>query len=284
MDNPQTQLTTPERRELTPDQKFGSLIESLAQKELSRIASTPEGKAAVARVAIAFRAASKSAKDPGALYKCDASSVAACVVSSALYNIMPGGAYPGVYLVPKGGVLGWWLNHRGIIELARRSGYRVVAKPHFTFDEFSISYGLKPDLTHKPGKGDKTWNNLAGVYVIVYDAASGAVLDYLDVDKDDIEARRKKSQTSTVWNEWPIEMAIKTAVKYAAARGSISLDEAGRRAAEEDEDHRHVIETTAVQVAAPKQITGGAAVDDLLGGTMSDAEREKILAEEAASK
>lgn len=241
------EITT--RPNLTPEQQYGRVVETLATRELERISTTPEGKAATARVALAFRAAARAAQNPSALYNCDPSSVAACIVNSALYNIMPGGAMPGVYLVPKGGQLGWWLNHRGIIELARRSGYRIVAKAHFSFDSFEIEYGLNPKLSHKPGDGEATWANLIGVYVIVFDSATGQALDYLDLPKRDIEARRKKAGQQGVWNEWPVEMAIKTAVKYAAARGIISLDEIGRQAMEAD--HDNVIEARAVEVAAP---------------------------------
>lgn len=261
--------TAVQRREATPEQKYGAMIESLASRELERIATTPEGRAATARVALAFRAAARSAQNPAALYNCDPASVAACVVNSALYNIMPGGAMPGVYLVPKGNTLGWWLNHRGIIELARRSGYRVVAKAHFTFDEFEIEYGLNPKLSHRPGEGDATWQNLVGVYVIVYDAATGQPLDYLDMPKRDIEARRKKAGQQGVWNEWPIEMSLKSAIKYAAARGVISLDEIGRQALEAD--HDNVIDITPVPAvpvqSSPRAIAQRDRFDEAVGVT-----------------
>lgn len=257
--NGNTQIAKPP----TDEQKFGNLIEGLAKRELERIAATPQGKAAVARVALAFRAAAKSAADPSALYRCDAASVAACVVYSALYDIMPGGQFAGVYLVPKGGVLGWWLNHRGIIELARRSGFRVVAKPHFTFDRFRISYGLTPTLEHEPGKGDKSWDNLAGVYVIVFDAATGQALDYIDLDRDDIEARRRAAQTQGVWNKWPIEQAIKTAIKYAAARGIISFSAADRDVLDQDAEARDFIDTTAAPVTERKALPAPSSTEAL---------------------
>ena len=267
----------------TPEQKFGRLVESLAVQELARIATTPAGKAATSRVALAFRAAVKSAQNPGAYYSADPASLASCVVFSALYNLMPGGQFAPVYLVPKGNAIQWWMNHRGIIELARRSGYRIVAKPHFDFDEFAIEYGLNPTLRHVPGKGEGSWDHLVGVYVIVYDVKSGTVLDYLDMPRSDIQARRKVGNNG-VWTAWPIEMAIKTAVKYAAARGTISLDESGRHAVEDDAETAAMIETVTVDVAPTRQITSGLDAVESIVGEPSDAEKARILDAEAEGK
>jgi hypothetical protein len=77
--------------------------------------------------------------------------------------------------------------------------------------------------------------------------------DALFVNRAEIEKRRMKSQMrdSGPWAEWYVEMAIKTALKYAAGRGVIAFDDSGLQALGNDSD----VHIEAVQV----QPTGGRA-------------------------
>lgn len=248
-----------ERRQPTPEQQFGGMVEAIANKEVGRLFAGPDGQAAVAAVALAFRAAVQQAEKPDALMRCSPVSIASCMINSARTRLLPGGPNPPVYLVPKGGVLGWWLNHRGIVELAERAGTSLECKPVFSFDTFDYSYGLNPNLVHRPGKGTKGWDTLTHVYVIIRDG-NRRYRDMLVMDRDEIEKRRKCAQFDSVWQKWPIEQAMKTAMKYSAARGMYVMGEDLRAAMEADEDSRQIIDAETRPVAAPaRQIAASAA-------------------------
>lgn len=221
-----------ERPNLTPAQRFRGLVEGVAKRDLERLTNSETFREAALRVPLALTAAANSAKDPRALFamaETNPASVGACVALSALTGIMPGGAYPGCYLVPMDGALQWWLNHRGIIVLARRAGLNVEAIPHYAGDTWEYERGLEPKMRHVPGTGPKTTETLVGVGVIVRNLANRSLIDLIDVGADIIRQRRAKSRGS-VWQQWPEEMAIKTAIKYAAARGIVTLDDIGAAA------------------------------------------------------
>lgn len=236
------------RQPSTPAQKYGALIENIANKELTRLFTGPDGAAAAAGVALAFRSAVAQSEQPDALLNCSPTSIAMCVANSARYRILPGGSNPGVYLVPKAGQLGWWLTHRGMCALVERTGKHLDVKPVYAFDTFEIEYGLNPRLVHVPKKGAKTWENLAGVYVIVRDIQTNRAIDMLYMDREEIQERRNKAGTQKVWSVWPIPQAMKTAIKYAIARGMVVLDEETRGVLSADAEASDVIDTTATVV------------------------------------
>ncbi len=241
-------IATRPAQPMTPAQKYGALIENIANKELTRIFTGPDGAKAAAGVALAFRSAVAQSEQPDALLNCSPTSIAMCVANSARYRILPGGSNPGVYLVPKGGQLGWWLTHRGMCALVERTGKHLDVKPVFTFDKFEIEYGLNPRLVHVPGKGAKGWDTLAGVYVIVRDIQTNRAIDMLYMERDEIAERRRAAGTQKVWNNWPIPQAMKTAIKYAIARGMVVLDEESRGVLSADAEAADVIDTTATVV------------------------------------
>lgn len=240
---------TEQRKPRTPMQQYGDTIEALAKVEVARILTGPDGAAAAAGVALAFRSAVAQAENPDALLNCSQASIAMCVMNSARYRLLPGGTNPTVYLVPKAGQLGFWVNHRGMLELAKRSGYYIECKPHFTFDKFTIRYGLNPDLTHEPGDGEQSWDALKGVYAIVYSLNSrggrGDFVDMVDMPKSEIIKRRNMAGTQKVWNTWAIPQSIKTCIKYVVARGMVILNDESRAAMDADDETRDVIDAKA---------------------------------------
>lgn len=257
----------PAQRERTPEQLFIDRVEHIAAKELTRLFDTKEGKQAVAAVALAFRAAVQQAEKPEYLLACSMDSIRNCMVNCARYQMMPSGAYPSVYLVPKAGQLGLWMNHRGLCDLAERSGYHVECRAHFTFDKFNIQFGLNPDLTHVPGVGEQTYENLVGVYVIVWKYVDGrkTFVDMLDMPKSEIQKRRNCAQTPKVWNAWPIPQAMKTAIKFAFARGMVVLNSEAREALSIDEESHDYVDGKAESLGTTPRPTAKAQLDKALG-------------------
>lgn len=256
-------------------QKFGNTVNAMAERELIALFGSDSGKQAASRVAMAFRSAAATAKKPADFYGCSMESVANAMATSAFTQIMPGGPYPGVFLVPKAGTLGWWITHRGIKTLARRAGQSVETIPYFEGDTLTINRGRDYGFDITEGDADRDdYSALHGVVVMVRDIASGNVLSIRKVTFGQIEKRRKKAMTQDIWKAWGVEMAEKTAIKYAAARGDIFFDDVGNmalsREAEILEGHAEVVPTPAKKGA--KQL-GTGALDDALAPAASTPEQ-----------
>lgn len=221
---------------LTRRQQFGATVNALAVKELSNLFASDVGKQAASRVGLAFRAAASAAKDPDAFYSCSPESVATAMATSAFTQIMPGGPFTGCYLIPKkvNGVqtLNWWINHRGIKVLARRAGQGIEAIPYFPGDEVVIIRGKdwRVEVIEGPCQERDSIEALEGFVYYVTDLATGSLLAARKVSKDIIRKRRDKGQDGNVWREWPMEMAEKTVIKYAAGRGDVFFDDIGSMA------------------------------------------------------
>lgn len=236
----------------TQEQDFNALVRGIAENRLSHLANTPAGRIAISRVAQAFIAAAKMAPDPSALYNCSAASIGACMILSAEHGLFPGGPSAPVYLVPKGGQLLWWIDHRGILELAKRAGLRVWADVVYAQDEFAYESGIRMDLVHRPKPGPRTWETIVAAYVTVCedDRLIGIHVLY----RDEIE-KRHKARSLAIGKSWtsdPAAMCLKSVVKAAVARGVILLDSAGQSAMAADAEFTEIpTDTTVEQVPAP---------------------------------
>lgn len=202
---------------------FRGDVEKFAATYLARLLGSEAGQRAGARVGLAFTAAVRAAKNPDALMSCSRESVATAVAMSALTNLMPGGPAPAIWLVPKGKELQWWLSHRGVTTLCLRAGYQVLAVAVHVADSVRIEFGEV--VEHTPcDESAATLKDLAGVYLTVRRLESGIVLCRPWVSIRDIEKRQAKALTRDIWNAWPVEMAQKTAIKWAISRGLLPIE------------------------------------------------------------
>ena len=270
--------------------RYAATVSALAEKELIALFGSDVGRQAAQRVAVAFRAAASTAKNPDDFYSCSPESVAACMATSAFTGIMPGGPFPGCYLIPKrvNGVqqLNWWINHRGIKVLARRAGQGIEAMPYFEGDEVVIVRGKDWRVDVLEGDADRSDpRNLAGVVYYVTDLTTGALLAARKVSRRQIDARKAKGQGGAVWGDWYAEMAEKTAIKFAAGRGDVFFDDVGNMALARDADNEPEAETTTVRPAtrdpldALRGATQQALPDHGDRGTVIDAEPERVTSD-----
>lgn len=250
----------PPAKPLSAAAQFLKTTESFAQRTLTSMLGEEEGKKRAAQFAATFSAASAANPD---IQACSAQSVAAAMVSSIITGILPGGPAPGCYLIPKSGALQWWLNHRGMIALAKRAGQRIQVRPIFpgdVFDAYDDENGVHFKYENKHPPESEEYKFLIEVVVIVRDE-SGALLDLHRCSKGYIEDCRKVKGVGPVWNTWPLEMAYKTAIKSAVARGVITLtaDSATRQVLDEEAkaERVEVTQPEAPAVPVPKQIGKG---------------------------
>ncbi len=180
-----------------PATAFREGIQADAQRYLVDMLGTAAGRAAGARVAMAFSAAARTAKDPDALYGCSRPSIIACIAMSAITGLMPGGPNPTVYLVPKNGELQWWMTHRGIAALMLRAGWQVIAVPVHKDDEITVSFGEVTAHEPDPDKWADSLDDLRGCYVTIRRLSDGVSLGRPWLPIKAIKKRATKAQTRT---------------------------------------------------------------------------------------
>ena len=276
-----TNLPAPAPRQaLTTRQQFGRTVEALAARELTNLFASDVGKQAATRVAMAFRTAATAAKNPDDFFTCSPESVAAAMATSAFSSIMPGGPYPGCYLIPKkvngSQQLLWWINHRGIKTLARRAGQVIECLPYFDGDEVVISrgQGWRVEVIEGPETQRDNLDLLAGFVYFVTDLQTGGLLAARKVTRSLILKRKAKGQVGTVWTEWPMEMAEKTVIKYAASRGDIVFDDLGNMALARDaEATAPEVEQPTAHIPASRQLPAG---DEPPAPPLPEAEPERV--------
>lgn len=211
---------------------------------------------AASRIGLALAAAVRSARDPSAIMSCSRGSIVQCVASACAVDLYPRANNSPVWLVPKKGELQFWLSHIGIATLAQRAGIALRPVVVHQGDDWAVEFG---DVTHHVAHEEAIeLADLAGVYVVVKRIADGAVIGTPWVPATLIQRRRRMG--GPVWNTWPIEMAMKTAIKYLVARGIIVIDlpemalAMDAEPAESQESHSE--RTTAPAVHEPNDAAG----------------------------
>jgi|SRR5690606_24607537 len=220
--------------------KFKADTTRMAKTTLAEWVGPEQAGEAVGRIATALSSAAASARRPQDFYDCTPASVASCIAMAALVGIMPGsGSAALAYVVPQRPRQGeppqlqYSLSHRGLNALARRCGQTMVATPVGMKDTVETGPDgtvqvIARDIDHPP----TTFDDLRGVLVVVKELSSGVVVCREWVPKVLIEQRRGMSRSFTgkypeysPWATWPVEMAIKTAMHYAIARGWCVIDD-----------------------------------------------------------
>lgn len=197
-------------------------VTQMASHMLTDLVGEERATEATARVAMAFAAAHRAARNPQDIERCSPESIGAAVAMSALTGLMPGGAMPSVWLVPRGGQLQWMISHRGLLTLCRRAGYQLTAVPVGRDDVVRLEFGEVVEHEQVPGAEPQSLDDLVGVIVSCRRLADGSVLGRYWMPAADV--RKRASKGGPVWKQWPIEMATKTAIKWACARGYVPIE------------------------------------------------------------
>ena len=260
---------------------YRAMVETSVSREIAvMLEHNPAALAAAkSRIAIAFRDASQANPQ---LLTCTAASVVRAVLMSVVTGLAPGGVNPTCYLTSRynkkagGNEVQWTASHRGLVQLAHRAGYGVRAVSVHSEDDFDLDLSAIRPPPHRPG-AVREWDNLMGCYVIVFRLDTGLQIGWEWIDRAQIEARRANSdawqrgqkpgaadwERSSPWYKWPVEMALKTAIRYAAARGILPTDDALGRAMEADADDAHIVEASVVE--APRAAVRQISTDPLAG-------------------
>lgn len=216
---------------------FKRHVQGIAMEMLASWVGEDRTNEAIGRITAALTASVASARDPNDFYACTPSSIAGCIALAALTGIMPGvGSTALAYVVPqrarKGEApqLAYWLSHRGVNALARRCGQTMIPTPVGLKDKIQVDSDgeirvVELDVDSPP----QTYEELRAILILVKELSTGHVIHRGWVPKSVINKRKAKSRSAESeygpWNNWPIEMAIKTAMHYAIGRGWCIIDD-----------------------------------------------------------
>lgn len=222
---------------MSVEAEFFDRVSNHAAQVLSARLGTHAGKKAAHAVAMAMVSAVRTARNPEAFLRVTDASVIDVINTVYETQLYPGGPNPVAYLVPQAPRSGaapelqFRITHRGLTTLSSRADIMVITVPVHTADSLSVEFGEVAHHVANPTVWASTLAELAGVIVVVRRVRDGVTLGRFWTPRALIEARRDKSRDKSVWSEWPVEMAQKTAIKWAFARGMVPLDSPEMRAA-----------------------------------------------------
>jgi recombination protein RecT len=168
-----------------------------------------------------------------ALQQCSVPSVLGYFMQAAMCGLEPATTLGQCYAVPfKNGKTGemeaqFILGYRGMMSIARRSGDLARIEAHIVHekDEFSLSYGLNPDIEHKPFiDGDP--GEVRGAYCVVWFKDGNC--QYRFMPKSEIDKHRSRSKAGRFgpWVTDYEEMCLKTVFRSMFKWLPISLEAA----------------------------------------------------------
>lgn len=150
------------------------------------------------------------------LAECTPESFMGAMLTAAQLGLEPNTPLGQAYLIPYGNKCEFQIGYKGLLELAHRSGELKTLEAHCVYenDEFSVEYGLNPNLIHKPCFKDK--GELLGIYVVYHTNNGGYAFEFMS--KEDIENHRNQysksyKSASSAWQTDFESMAKKTVIK-----------------------------------------------------------------------
>jgi recombinational DNA repair protein RecT len=235
----------------TPEQDFAAKVSATAKKQLIGILGTEAGQMAAHKITMAMLSAMRTSRDPSAFLKVTEASIADCVSTSYETQLYPGGPNPVVYLVPQAPRRGeqpelqWRITHRGLAVLAARAGFGIMAVPVSVSDKLEIEFGEAIRHRADPSAWPKSLDEILGCILVVRRLADGVVISRAWLPLAAIYRRKGKAKSGEVWDEWPIEQAQKTTIKWGFARGYVPLDSVEMQQALAADERGEIIDSTA---------------------------------------
>lgn len=152
-----------------------------------------------------------------ALAQCSVPSVLGYFMQAAMLGLEPASALGQCYPVPFNNKrtgqkeVQFILGYRGMMSIARRSGDLARIEAHIVHekDEFTLAYGLAPDIDHKPYiDGDP--GAVRGAYCVVWFNDGNCQYRFMPKSEIDRHRARSKASGSGPWVTDYEEMCLKT--------------------------------------------------------------------------
>lgn len=165
-----------------------------------------------------------------AIGKCTQDSLLAAIVQSAQLGLEPN-VLGHCWFVPYGGKVQFQIGYKGWMELVDRSRRAVIlsCEPVFKNDDFSVTYGTEPKITHNPATTNR--GEMIGAYATALHLSANKVLfKYMTVSE--INRLRDLSPSAgsdfSPWKKFYMEMALTKPLKALCKMlpKSVELDKA----------------------------------------------------------
>jgi len=173
-----------------------------------------------------MRTALQAIQQSPTIAKCSTSSLFTCIVRGSMMGIELNGSLGEGYIVPYGQEATLVIGYRGLINLARRSGFVTEIYAHVVHenDDFEFELGTDKHIKHRPTFKDP--GEKIGVYA-VYKTKDG-VTDFEFMSAEEVEKVRSMSRSgskpSSPWMQWTDEMWKKTAIRRLSKRMPMSVE------------------------------------------------------------
>ena len=245
--------------QVDPMAKWKMAVQADVKRAVGSMMTGERAKDVEGRTMIALSDALTTTPD---IVQCSPNSIRRAIALMVLTDTRPGGAAPKLYLIPKkvkgAHELQAWFTHRALIEFAGRAGWIVSTSLVHKDDSLLVEDGEVRHGVTDPDNPPTKYEDLRGVVVYAWPKGDKASKVSRYVPKATIDARRASSDSArggfSPWNNWPIEMAEKTAIKYAVARGLFPVDDSAVYDADAGEPQTGpFVETRADQEQAPAQ-------------------------------
>ncbi len=191
-----------------PDDVFRDGVIADARAVLTEIVGEERGRMAGARVAMALIALSKTQPKIREIGMTDAgrASIINCIAMCALVELLPGGALPGVYIIPRDrryqaedgswqsiGEINFQVGARGLLTLARRAGVQMCAYPVYEGAPVELDDRDRLIIPTIRRTIQRAPEKMIGIIVTAHQLSDGMSLGRFFVESDLIEARRDAS-------------------------------------------------------------------------------------------
>lgn len=168
------------------------------------------------------------------LQACNMSSLFGAFMQAAQLGLEPNTPLGQAYIIPYGKTATFIVGYRGLMDLSYRSGEVESIEAHTVYagDEFSFSYGLHPDLIHRPtltGRGEPV-----AFYAVYRLKTGGCGFEVMSVEDIRKHAAQFSKARGGPWHTNFEAMAKKTVIKQALKYAPLQA-EFVRRAAAADE-------------------------------------------------
>jgi len=156
------------------------------------------------------------------LAQCTPQSFLAAMMNAAQLGLEPNTPLGEAYLIPYGKQVQFQIGYKGLLNLAHRSGTNVEVHEVYENDEFEYSYGLNPNLVHKPAMKDRG-------KIICYYAVwrNEGAYGFEVMSREDVERHGKKYSKTYSNGPWQTDfdaMAKKTVLKQALKYAPLSVE------------------------------------------------------------
>jgi len=201
-------------KELTQNQKAILNLQNLLARHKDQIAlALPKHMTADRMLRVALTAATTNPE----LLKCDARSVASCIVQAAILGLEPNTPLGEAYLIPYKGICQLIPGWKGLLKLVRNTGELVMINAQVVRqnDTFEFEDGLDPTLRHKRAPGGPEQRGP----VVSYWA--GAILrsggrQFVVLAREEAEAHGRRFSKTFGKGPWTTDfdaMALKTCIR-----------------------------------------------------------------------